>query len=406
MRKKIIVVAVMILALAVVGLILTSSKGKKQEENTAGSVSTSDVLFPVKVALVHKGDLIHWVNPSGYAYPRIENEIKPNLSGRIVELNAYDGKIVHKGDVLFKLDDRELLIALQEAEDQLINAQVDYNLANKGAVDTTGEYKYKLERDSLQYVYNDAERKFKVGKISQTALDRIKRNYEAISVFTSVNREDVIADKIGLNRAESQYEDAKLKLCYATVNAPFDGVVADCAVQPGSYVQAGQTCMRVVDVSKIRINCEVTETDLPRIKVGDKANARFVAFAGKTFEGTVVQINPIIDLQKRTATVVVEIANAGTAIKPGMYVTVTIASDVDHDVVIVPKSAVLFRDNRPLVFTVLNGESQWIYVTLGKMNDDFYEIKDGLSIGDTLVVGGNYNLAHEAKVRITEMTKY
>lgn len=408
MRKKVTVIVIAILLVVSVTIVLTLPKNKSGKElaDSTPSMQTNDVVFPVKVALVHRGDLIHWINSSGYAYPRIENEIKPNLSGQVVEVNAYDGKVVHKGDVLFKLDDRELLIALQEAEDQLMNAQIDYNLAIKGAVDTTGQHKYKLERDSLQHAYIDAERKFKEGKVSQAVLDRIKRNYEAISVFTKVDREDVIADRIGLNRAESQYEGAKLKLSYATINAPFDGVAADCAVQPGSYVQAGQTCMRVVDISRIRINCEVTETDLPKIRVGNEAKVQFVAFQGKTFEGRVVQINPIVDLQKRTATVIVEIANVGGAIKPGMYATVAIASNVDHNVVLIPKSAVLFRDNRPLVFTVVNGESQWIYVGLGNMNDSYYEIRDGLSVGDTLVVDGNYNLAHEAKVKITDVTKY
>lgn len=426
MRKKIITIGVIIflVLLAVIFLMLPRNKlvvsevepSTRKTADLSPSVQADDVVFPVKVVLVHKGDLIHSINSSGYAYPRMENEIKPKLGGQAVEVNVYNGKAVHKGDILFLLDDRELQIALQEAEDQLINAQVDYKLANSGAVDTTGESKYRHQLDSLGRAYNEAELKSKSGEVSQTVLDRIRRNYDAISIFTSVNREDVVANKVGLDRAGLEYEDAKLRLSYATINAPFDGVAADCAVQPGSYVQASQTCMRVIDISRIRINCEVTETDLSKIKVGDEAKAQFVAFAESTFEGMVVQINPIVDLQKRTATVVVEIANSSMAIKPGMYAAVRIASDVDRDIVLVPKSAVLFRDNRPLVFTVLNGESQWIYVNLGKMsreagsryagNDDFYEIKDGLLKGDTLVIDGNYNLAHQAKVKVTEVTQY
>ena len=89
-----------------------------------------------------------------------------------------------------------------------------------------------------------------------------------------------------------------------------------------------------------------------------------------------------------------------------MFASVRIGSQAMKDVIIVPKGAVLFRDNRPLVFTVVDGQAQWTYVTPGKMNEDFYEIKENLAVGDTLVVDGNYNLAHQAKVRIMEIMKY
>ncbi len=410
-KTAVLVGAAMIVA--VFGIIIIVSSGGDRPNDSGGQQpepavpgNAGQVVFPVKAAIVHRGNLVSWINSSGYAYPRIENEIKPNTDGKVVQLNAYDGKAVHKDEILFKLDDRELSIELQEAKDQLINAQVDYDLANKGAVDTTGEYEYKVQRDSLHQVYDKAKRKFEEGSISQTVLDRIRRNYDAISVLASINRQDVIANKIGLNRAESEYEDAKLKLSYATMRAPFDGLVANCAIQTGGYVQSGQICMDMVDISKIRINCSVTETDLPNIRVGDEAKAQFVAFSGQTFEGKVVQINPVVDLQKRTATVIVEVPNESGKIKPGMYAVVTIASNSNNDVVIVPKSAVLFRDNRPIVFTVLSDEAQWIYVNLGRANDNYYEIKKGLSVGDTLVIDGNYNLAHEAKVEITGMEKY
>ncbi len=416
MRKKIMITGVVIFMVLLGAIFLTLQRDKSTvsevESSTRESTDSNpssqggDVVFPVKVAVVHRGDLIHWINSSGYAYPNLENEIKPNLSGQAVEVDVHDGKIVHKGDTLFLLDDRELRIALQIAEDQLINAQVDYKLANASAVDTTGESRYRLQLDSLRRAYNEAQLRSQRGELSQSVLERIKRNYDAITIFTSLNREDVVANKVGLDRAESEFEDATLRLSYATLKAPFEGVIAECLVQPGGFVQVGQTCMRIMDISTIKVNCEVTETDLSKIKVGDEAKVQFVVFLEKTFEGNVVQINPVVDLQKRTATVVVEIANGSMRIKPGMYASVRIASDADRDVLLVPKSAVLFRENRSLVFTVLNEVSQWIYVSLGEMNEDCYEIKDGLSKGDTLVVDGNYNLAHQASVRITEITKY
>lgn len=126
----------------------------------------------------------------------------------------------------------------------------------------------------------------------------------------------------------------------------------------------------------------------------------------KKFLGKVIEVNPSIDLTKRTAVVTVLLNNPGLLIKPGMFASVKIGTQTFSNVLLIPHSSLLVRENSTLVFTLENGLALWQYITVGLSNDKYYIVKKGLSVGDTVIVGGNYNLAHQSKVKITSMEKY
>ena len=154
------------------------------------------------------------------------------------------------------------------------------------------------------------------------------------------------------------------------------------------------------------MQCEVTESDLVKINTGEPVKAEFIALPGKKFTGKVTEINPSIDITKRTALITVLIDNPKHLIKPGMFASVTIGTNNYFDRIVIPHSALLARQNRTMLFTVENGLAQWKYVTIGESNDRYYEVKKGVKAGDTLIVGGNYNLAHQSAVKITSLVKY
>ena len=154
------------------------------------------------------------------------------------------------------------------------------------------------------------------------------------------------------------------------------------------------------------MQCEVTESDMVNIKPGDKVEADFIALPDRKFNGRVSEVNPSIDLTKRTALVTVLLNNPELLIKPGMFASVKIGTQTVSNAIIIPHSSLLVRENRTLVFSIDNGLALWKYVTIGKSNEQFYVIKTGINIGDTLVVGGSYNLAHQSEVKITSIEKY
>ncbi|MGC8654575.1 MAG: efflux RND transporter periplasmic adaptor subunit [Candidatus Kryptoniota bacterium] len=415
MRKKALIIIVTSASILLIGILVllkgSNSNNRIQDSNEnftkeLTGAEQSSVVFPVSVAVVHRGELTAWVTTNGYCLPIVSYEVKPMVSGQVIEMSVFDGKPVKKGDLLFKIDDTQYKFDLERASDQLLRAQIEYSLQKETPTTNAANARKIAELDSLRALYEKSRRQYESGRMSKDQYERIKRDYEAMEIYSTVNREDVIAGRTGLTSATINYEKAKLDLQNTRVVSPIDGVVSDCVMQVGSYVEVGMLCMKIIDVSKIRIKCDVTETDLVKIHEGDPAEAEFIALPGLKLYGKVQEINPSVDIQKRTAVVTVVVDNVQGKVKAGMYASVKIGTSELRNVIIIPQSAVLVRDNRTLVFTVQDGLSQWKYVKLGRGNDKYYEVLDGLSVGDTLIVGGNYNLAHEARVKVVSYQQY
>jgi multidrug efflux pump subunit AcrA (membrane-fusion protein) len=86
-----------------------------------------------------------------------------------------------------------------------------------------------------------------------------------------------------------------------------------------------------------------------------------------------------------------------------MYATVEIATRVLKDRLLVPREALLVRDQRNLVFRAENGLAKWCYVDVGEQNEQSIEIRSGIAAGDTIIVDGHYTLAHDARIRVTNV---
>jgi len=413
MKKVIIIVLGIVLILFIVFIISPFSKtsvtnGKLANNSRKISANANnEIEFQVTASIVRKGELITWLNTSGYAYPIQEYEIKPKISGQITELNAYDGEKVKKDELLFKLDDSQYKLDVNQAKSNLVRAQIDYELQKSSQVTGSlnlSHYKHKL--DSLSIIYNRKKQLYEKQKISYEDFNSIKRDYEALKTIATLNREDVIASRSGLTNAATNYEKAILNLSYTKFVSPISGLVADCNIAKGSYVTLGELSLKVIDISYIKMLIEVTGSDLVKIHLGDPIEAEFIALPNKKFNGKIIEINPSINLIKRTALVTAILHNQRLLIKPGMFASVKIGTSTYLNEILIPHSALLVRENRTLVFTVKSGLAQWKYVTLGESNGQYYIIKRGLKAGDTLIIGGNYNLAHLSRVKINSFEKY
>lgn len=212
-----------------------------------------------------------------------------------------------------------------------------------------------------------------------------------------------MAQKSGLAAAEAQLARAEYNLQNCRILAPFDGVAGDVTAHPGDLVSAGQTLLRLINLNRLKLKLQVLEAELGAIRLGETVQASFAAFADTVFPGRIIAVNPAVNPQTRTGTVIAEIPNPAHRLKSGMFATARIAVNRYPNRLLVPRAAVVERDQRKLVFIVREGKAFWCYVETGLENDDSIEILSSafdLKPGELVITEGLFALAHNAPVEV------
>jgi Cu(I)/Ag(I) efflux system membrane fusion protein len=185
------------------------------------------------------------------------------------------------------------------------------------------------------------------------------------------------------------------------VMAPADGVVIDKPIQQGMRVEAGEALYRTADLSSVWLIAQVQERDLGAIATGARAAASFVAFPGRSFDGTVDFIYPSLSPETRTARVRIVMPNPDGQLLAAMYANVQIGTSAGTEPILsVPDSAVMDSGSRQVVLLARDaGRFEPRPVRLGIHGDDWVQVVDGLRPGDQVVVGANFLIDAESNLR-------
>ena len=184
----------------------------------------------------------------------------------------------------------------------------------------------------------------------------------------------------------------------------YSGYVTMRLVSEGDHFREGQILFEITDLSKVWVLFEAYENDLSWIKLGDKLDIEFKSVPGVSFDGKVTFIDPFINPKTRVAYVRVELPNRKGQLKPGMFASgiITTRLPSESNVILVPKSAVLWTGKRAVVYVKLpNREhNSFIYreVILGEDTGDFYIIKKGLEEGEEIASNGVFKIDASAQL--------
>ncbi|NOZ55461.1 MAG: efflux RND transporter periplasmic adaptor subunit [Calditrichaeota bacterium] len=387
--------------------------GDKASEETTGSATEQSVKIapvPVRVEYAFVGDLVLRVTATGRTRARRSVTIYPYTSGLLTKVHVRDGQRVRKGDVLFRLDDRQARLNVREARNEVMQAEVEFGLMRQEARELAASDSIGLKPDVgiSEEEFRAIERRYRAGELSEAEYERARIDYEIAQIFSGSRRDDLMAVKSGLAAALAKLRRAELELEFTTVRAPFSGTVGQVRVSRGQWVGPSQELCRLVDLSHLYFDAEVLESEIGMVHVGAGAEVRFPAYPDTAFTGRVVGINPVLDEKSRTYTVVVDLPNPEGRLLDGMYGEVKLEAQILPDRLLVPRRAVIERDRRKLVFIVRkNAEgqdvAQWCYITPGHENEQYVEVLDsafGLKPGEPVVVEGHFTLSHDAPVRI------
>jgi len=397
--KKTAFVLLLLIAVVVIVYAFLPASGNEEtavDDSRINYGKLNEVIFNVRTDIVKRGNLILSISGNGLVKAGRELDLVSNISGFVDNVFIYEGKKVNKGDLLIKLDDSEQKISLSESEVNLTNAKIEYGFLSKEIPSGMSQVK----ADSISELIKQLDEKFSLGEINKNSYLSKKEELDLALIFTGAKRDEVILNKSGLTNAINAMNKAKLNLAYTEIRAPFSGVVADFNLVERQRINAGEKIFKLLDIDKYKIEVGVIESEIANIKNKSEVVVKLNSLPGAIFKGRVLYINPLIDSETKTCRVTILVPNNDSRVKPGMFANVLIENQILKDKLLIPKDALLVRDKRDLVFVTDGDLAKWHYVDIGNQNEEYIEILKGVEAGDSVIVNGHYNLAHDAKIKI------
>ena len=340
-------------------LIIACSSSKKESQDEKGVVTVlPDSPDEVKVFTLARTDFNRELISNGTIAAEQKADLYFQTSEVVTSIFIKNGDRVTAGQAIASLDPFKLTNRLRQAKDNLERSTLELHnlLIGQG------------------YSLNDASRT-PPDDVMQTA--RVRSNYD---------------------QSEIQYELAEYELQHATLYAPFAGTVANLFQKPFNMSSPGELFCTIIGNASNEVVFYLVENELSEVKNGDRIQVLPFAIPDYVSEGRITEINPTID-RNGTVRVKASVNNPGNRLYEGMNVRVKIQQAIPNQLTI-PKSALVLRSNKQVVFTLLNGIAQWNYVQTGLENSTHYTIVDGLQEGNIVIYEGTLNLAHETPVTV------
>jgi len=368
------VIVSLVIALAVGGYFIYHSAQSKKTTTT------------YKTATVVKGTLTATVSGTGNLIVDSSANVNPSISGDVKNLAVKVGDTVKAGQVLFKISNDDLDLAVSKAYASLLQA-----------------------RQSL----TDSQNKLTSDQATQTTLssDAMATDAQKTDIAQKIisDATAITVAEVNVQSAESAYSTAKKTAAKRTVTAPISGAVTAVNIKDGDTLGSSSSSgsntgtssttsssstsssssvpIVINDLSSIKVSISLNEVDAATVKVGQSVSMTFDAIDDLTSTGKILSIGTSGTETSGVVTypAVISFDSLDARLKPAMSVSAVITTDVKQDIVYVPNSAVKSNDTSNYVLLMKDDKPSNQTVTVGIANDSYTEITSGLSEGDTVV---------------------
>ena len=401
---------------------------------------------------VQRRTIIEIVNASGKIYPEIEVKVSPDISGEITELTVHEGDSVTKGQVvariyadIYSIQANQAASGVAQSQAQVANAQASLEAL-------------KAQLEQSQKTYNMQKQLFDDKVISRNEFNLSESNYKSAQANYNAAKQGIKGGMAAVQSAQSNLAKANKDLGRTAVVAPMNGVVSLLNVKKGervvgSNLMSGTEILRIADMAKIEIRVDVSESDIPKVHLGDSAIVTVDAYSSRKFKGLVTQIassNNGAASQSALANTSTDVTNYKVYVRllpesysdllnkgaypfrPGMSASADIQTKTHSNVLSVPINAVTTReindstkkniagkDNETEKAVALADELEVVVFVVDKeglvkklkvataiQDINYIEITEGLKEGDN-VISGPYDvvsklLKEKEKVKVVE----
>lgn len=359
MRQQVLLMTVML------GVCLSACSSDTNIEQASGTP------IPVRIGKPQPRNEQEVVSVSGTVVsPDAPSNVSFLVSGRVVRVGPREGDYVAKGQLLASIDPTDYRLALAAAGAQADQARVGYRRAEDE------HRRMKMLYDSNSLAPNDYLR-FKA------ALDSAAQQYQQAAASEQLSRK---------------------RLADATLRAPVSGFVSRRSVEPGQMASPGQPVYEIVRLDSVEVNVGVPETDIHRVRVGQKAAVTLPALPGQSFEGSVRVINVSADPSTRTFMTRITVPNPEHTLRIGMVAEARIRGDRTVTMLALPVEAIVRDPQGATMVYVYFPDRMRVYarrVETGGLYGREIEITRGLTGDDSVVLAGQERLREGASVSVT-----
>ena len=403
----------------------------------------------VTIAEVEKRNIHETVSASGKIYPVTEVKISSDVSGEIVELYVKEGDSVVVGQVLAKIDPDSYLSAVQRGEASLNTSKAQLAIS-KSQIESNKAQREQIvaQLENASAIHSRNEKLKKDGVISQAEMDQSKAtlkqleaNLRAADASIRSAQQNTEASEYSIKGANASLNELKTNLNRTTIKAPTNGIVSKLSVEKGERVvgtiqMTGTEMMRISNLNVMEVQVDVSENDILKVNIGDKADIEVDAFIGKKFKGEVTHIaNSASNISSSSSQVStdqvtnfivkvrvdeksyqgIKTAQMKYPLRPGMSASVDIFTNEIKDAIAVPIQSVTIRESKPVgqstkidsstsvgakdipdevVFVFEADTVKMVKVTTGIQDDEFIYIETGLNLGQKIITGP-YNVVNK-----------
>jgi len=308
----------------------------------------------IQVQQVSQGELVRVLTSTANLDARQSATIVSETGGEVLSLLVEEGDQVHKGQVLARLDAERARLSLAQ------QAATERRLAHEN------ERQQMLEARHM---------------VSAEAVERTRFDHAAQT---------------------AQMDLARLSVSRAEIRAPFSGVITRRHIKPGQMLTTSTPAFDIADFSQLEARLSIPEAALIDVAVGQSAELSADAFPGRSFGARVDRVAAVVDAQSGTAPITLDIAEAGTPLRPGQLVRVTITLDRIQDALLMPRAALVSDAQGPAVFVVEKGIVHRRAVKLGASQGDLVQVLEGLALGNEVAVLGHGQLSDADAVEVVK----
>ena len=374
----------------------TGQGGQRGQNGQRGGRGSGSSGIEVRSTGIQRISIQRQIELSGNLASIDQVKVSAEVAGTVIFANIDLGKEVRAGEVLVKLDDRELQLARDRAESALkqTEAQLGLDPAKPSVIPPDEQIATVrtaiANRDDAKVKFTQSQALVAQGLVPRTDLDTNETRLKVTEAVLQSTLESVRSLKASLQDRRAALQLAQKKIDDATVKSPVNGVVSERLVQRGEFIRENTQITTIVQLNPLQLRTAVQEKFSSLIRPNLPVQFAVEPYPGQMFTGRIINISPSIDQQTRTFPVEVQVENASRKLKPGFFAKGIILTERDNNVMALPEEAVSTLAGVSSVFVIDNGVIRQQSVTLGAHEGKFFEILEGL-MGNEMVAISNLN---------------